>query len=174
MKFSIVLPAIFIFLTLNSCNQAKKESGQSQQIPALPQIPKETVVSVNPVQPVNSETTEQPTTTQGNTAVRLNPPHGQPYHRCDIPVGAPLTSQPATATQSSPNIQIQSEASQNPQTATIISNNPTAPTIENARRMNPSQTLNTVPANMGAKPRLNPPHGQPWHRCEIAVGSPLP
>jgi hypothetical protein len=27
-----------------------------------------------------------------------NPAHGQPSHRCDIPVGAPLNSPPATTT----------------------------------------------------------------------------
>lgn len=55
-----------------------------------------------------------------------------------------------------------------------VMNNPTAPTIENAKRLNSSQTSNTSSPNTGAKPRLNPPHGQPWHRCDIAVGSPLP
>jgi len=29
----------------------------------------------------------------------MNPPHGQPGHRCEIAVGAPLNSQPATVTQ---------------------------------------------------------------------------
>lgn len=37
-----------------------------------------------------------PATTQtaapGGAAVALNPPHGQPNHRCDIEVGAPLNS----------------------------------------------------------------------------------
>lgn len=53
-------------------------------------------------------------------------------------------------------------------------NNPTAPTIENAKRMNSSQTSSTTSPATGTKPRLNPPHGQPFHRCDIAVGSPLP
>jgi hypothetical protein len=30
------------------------------------------------------------------TAPGTNPPHGQPNHRCDIPVGAPLSSLPGT------------------------------------------------------------------------------
>ncbi len=41
-------------------------------------------------------------TTTTATTPALNPPHGQPYHRCDIPVGAPLNSslgkQPAATT----------------------------------------------------------------------------
>jgi len=38
------------------------------------------------------------TNTQQPTAAGMNPPHGQPNHRCDIPVGAPLNSKPQTAT----------------------------------------------------------------------------
>jgi len=32
----------------------------------------------------------------------LNPAHGQPGHRCDIPVGQPLNSKPSTATTTTP------------------------------------------------------------------------
>ena len=42
-----------------------------------------------------------PATQAGKTAAALNPEHGQPNHRCDIPVGAPLDSpapQPAATT----------------------------------------------------------------------------
>lgn len=28
--------------------------------------------------------------------------------------------------------------------------------------------------NTGVPPATNPPHGQPFHRCDIAVGAPLP
>lgn len=38
------------------------------------------------------------TNTQQTTAAGMNPPHGQPNHRCDIPVGAPLNSKPQTTT----------------------------------------------------------------------------
>jgi hypothetical protein len=33
----------------------------------------------------------------------MNPPHGQPGHRCDIPVGQPLNSKPAPAQQPAQN-----------------------------------------------------------------------
>lgn len=32
----------------------------------------------------------------------MNPPHGQPGHRCEIAVGAPLNSKPAPAVTSTP------------------------------------------------------------------------
>lgn len=38
-----------------------------------------------------------PQTLSGSgTAQGMNPPHGQPNHRCDIPVGSPLNSPPGT------------------------------------------------------------------------------
>ena len=74
-------------------------------------------------------------------AAGLNPAHGQPGHRCDIPVGQPLNSKPQT----------------NNQTATTVT---------------PAITTPLKPDTLFAK-GLNPAHGQPGHRCDIAVGQPL-
>lgn len=41
---------------------------------------------------VPSETTEEVT----DKAVKVNPAHGQPGHRCDLPVGAPLNGETTT------------------------------------------------------------------------------
>jgi len=82
---------------------------------------------------------------QSNSAVRLNPPHGQPGHICEIPVGSPLPTTPA-----------------NP---AAISSIAAAPANINSTTAAPTAS-NAV--------RLNPPHGQPGHICEIPVGSPLP
>lgn len=35
-------------------------------------------------------------------------------------------------------------------------------------------TQPNLPATQGSGVTLNPPHGQPGHRCDIAVGAPLP
>ncbi len=72
----------------------------------------------------------------------LNPAHGQPGHRCDIPVGAPLDGSPAKSTAM------------------------------------PAQGNNLIQNQTNAAPvkvadGLNPPHGQPGHRCDIKVGDPL-
>lgn len=92
----------------------------------------------------------------------MNPAHGQPGHRCDIAVGAPLNS-PVTKTAVAP-------ASQNGTveqkiTVTPPPSNPSVPAL-----------LSTESAN--AKPvtveGANPAHGQPGHRCDVAVGAPLP
>ena len=98
----------------------------------------------------------------------LNPPHGQPFHRCDIPVGAPLPSQQAATGQ------VQTTAPQVSATPPNPANNPFAPTVENAKRPGSTQARPLTSSTSGTKPHLNPPHGQPFHRCDIPVGSPLP
>lgn len=56
---------------------------------------------VNPAQvtttPAASQLQQAPATAEG-----MNPAHGQPGHRCDIPVGAPLNSPPGNPPQAAP------------------------------------------------------------------------
>ncbi|HMI79174.1 MAG TPA: hypothetical protein VK484_10280 [Ferruginibacter sp.] len=101
-------------------------------------------------------TAPQVTATSTTTAPGMNPPHGQPGHRCDINVGAPLNSKPnPTTTPTQPPVQ-----------ATITQ--PNQPTTTQ-----PIQTSISQPAATTTAPGMNPPHGQPNHRCDIAVGAPL-
>jgi hypothetical protein len=99
--------------------------------------------------PVNPQlnTTAQ-TTTPPSTAPGMNPPHGQPNHRCDIAVGAPLDSPAGTRKSTPPVVSGQ--------------NNP----LQTGTSPIPTATTPTTPG-------MNPPHGQPDHRCDIAVGVPL-
>lgn len=84
-------------------------------------------------------------------AAGMNPSHGQPGHRCDIAVGAPLNSAPGKA----------AVTPQPTQAASV-----------------PSQSIMTTPppaaANVVTAPGMNPPHGQAGHDCAVAVGAPLP
>ena len=103
-------------------------------------------------QPTNTaKSTNAMTTTTATGADGKNPAHGQPLHRCDIPVGAPLNSPPATTTPK-PAVQQQTQSVSTPIQV------PAAPTVA------------TTPTPEG----MNPPHGQTNHRCDIAVGAPLP
>ena len=83
--------------------------------------------------------------------VALNPEHGQPGHRCELAVGAPLNSNAA-----------QPAAMQPTATITPMSVNGTAPV----------KAVN-VPTKSSSSAALNPAHGAPGHRCEISVGAPL-
>ena len=76
------------------------------------------------------------------TAPGMNPPHGQPNHRCDIAVGAPLNSKPMPAKTQTANAQ-------------------------------PQVVMTEVPNKIKTAPGMNPTHGEPNHRCDIAVGAPL-
>ena len=115
-------------------------------LPAAPNIPGITSpvsLSQSPqalsVQPMATNVTSSPVVTPAG----MNPPHGQPGHRCDIAVGAPLSSKPATTT-----------------SAAAIS-------------AQPNVTMTEVPNKTVTAPGMNPPHGEPNHRCDIAVGAPL-
>ena len=83
------------------------------------------------------------------SGVALNPQHGQPGHRCDLAVGAPLNA-PAT--------NIQPNVATPPPTSSATSNTDVQKVLPQA---------NTSTAG------LNPKHGEPGHRCDIAVGAPL-
>lgn len=103
------------------------------------------------------------TVAPAKVAKGMNPAHGQPGHRCDIPVGAPLNSpvaKPATTTA---------------QTGTTTQNFTVTPPPANANVPALLSTENNA-ANGAAKVAegTNPVHGQPGHRCDIAVGAPLP
>lgn len=114
------------------------------------------------VQNPNSQTVQAPNPVQTQaapTAPGMNPPHGQPNHRCDIAVGAPLNSPkgampPApTASQTTTPAPVQQPAQQGKSTITPV---------------------DMASGTVATKPGMNPPHGQPGHLCEIAVGAPLP
>jgi len=88
----------------------------------------------------------------------MNPSHGQPGHRCDIPVGSPLNSPVAKTAAATP-----AQSGSTSQSFTVT----------------PPATENAVPALLSTEaPKvaegMNPAHGQPGHRCDIAVGAPLP
>lgn len=106
---------LFIFSALIACK--KELEPQSTTIVAPPLVTENSNVPVTPV------ATPQTVQTAPNTSVQvapqqvitqrvaaapqkvpkgMNPPHGQPNHRCDIAVGAPLNSpiaKPQSATQ---------------------------------------------------------------------------
>lgn len=88
---------------------------------------------------------------------KINPPHGQSGHRCDIADGAPLPD-PGTSSAPIPAL--------NP-----IVNNPviSKPPVQ-APALPVSQT------GTAAEPalKINPAHGEPGHRCDIKTGDPLP
>jgi hypothetical protein len=102
----------------------------------------------------------------------LNPAHGEPGHRCEIPVGAPLSSAPAQTTAAPPGQPVQLPSAQQgsvTQKVELQSSPSTAgsPQTIMANPAAPNSTSTTT------APGMNPPHGQPGHDCNIPVGAPL-
>jgi hypothetical protein len=101
----------------------------------------------------------QPTTAQPQPVAvgkGMNPAHGQPGHRCDIAVGAPLNS-PAGKAAAPQTIVQKQEVTADQLQAGSAAVGPITPT-----------------AAIATAPGMNPPHGQDGHVCSIAVGAPLP
>lgn len=107
-------------------------------------------------QPAQQQAVQQSPTTQMQSTAELNPPHGQPGHRCEIPVGAPLDSKPTQKTK--------------PQTKQVVT---TKPVEQPVMKINSNSGSTTI-TGTSTPPGMNPPHGQEGHRCDIAVGAPLP
>lgn len=127
----------------------KEEAGSQQPSVALNNTSKVSLMDQAGIQ-------SGPATAAMATAPGMNPPHGQPGHRCDIPVGQPLNSQPATP------------ASQN---ITVGANN--AVQIDPGKAAQAKIAMNSNAQPVKTAPGMNPPHGQPGHRCDIPVGQPL-
>jgi hypothetical protein len=131
----------------NVVAQAQSQAHPVSQGEAMP-----VVSSGMPQQVVQVQQPQNQQSYVGPKGEKLNPPHGQPGHRCDIPVGAPLNSKPA-AQPAAPQQQVtQQQIVIDPQQA--------------------QQHTGTTEPGFSGKP--NPPHGQPGHRCDIAVGATLP
>jgi hypothetical protein len=120
---------------------------QPATVPANMQAPstQPQAVQVQPQQVTTATPAPAATTAKG-----MNPPHGQPGHRCDIAVGAPLNSAPTAA---------KPQVTTSTSTPQVVS----APAATTAASATPTVTA----------PGMNPPHGQPGHDCAIAVGAPL-
>ncbi|MFC4262580.1 hypothetical protein ACFOWM_06815 [Ferruginibacter yonginensis] len=146
--------------------------------------------------PVNN--TAAPTT--GTAKAGINPAHGQPGHRCDLPVGASLSSAPPapttqpTAAMTTPTqikapttVATPAKAGTNPAHgqpghrcdlpvgASLSSAPAPAAATPAASMTTPTQIQPPLPiSNNGSSAKLNPAHGQPGHDCKVAVGQPLP
>lgn len=174
MKSKLTLCSLLaLSIAFMSCkNEAEAETEAAvtttpQQPLIVPRV--QAIPSENYAQPTQQVTMPQvPATTQvapqapAPTKAGMNPPHGQPGHRCDIAVGAPLNSPAAKTATPAP-------ASGN---ATYTTTTTSIPTSTSQPSGAPAILSSDAPA--ATAPGMNPPHGQPGHVCGTPVGSPLP
>ena len=114
-SLSILVLSASLFI-LASCSDADKGANDAPtegtptetSVSAAPELtaPATGTNDVPAADPSMQTQTAQPAQQQPAASgdVALNPPHGQPNHRCDIAVGAPLNSAPAQQPQT---IQVQ-------------------------------------------------------------------
>src|SRR5687767_5926308 len=138
---------------LNSKPQTPEQKTPIQTIPQTP------------VQKPQVQSTDTTTIAKG-----MNPKHGQPGHRCDIAVGAPLDSKSTVSP--IPNKDLNTN---NPQNTSELVKYPVVPNSspQNIQVQSPAKPIITTSSNATTAAGMNPKHGQPGHRCDIAVGAPL-
>ena len=191
MKFALIASSIAISM-LASCGQGNNDVKSDAQNTATP------VSSEGSSQaaPAMSAPVQIPLNLKGLTAVGqpggagINPEHGKPGHRCDIAVGAPLTAA-ASASAAVPTAQtasISASSGLNPEhgkpghrcdiaVGAPLNSSPASNTAQPIAV--PTQASNPViqsaasPGSVTTAPGMNPEHGKPGHRCDIAVGAPL-
>jgi len=155
MKISFLFVSVLIVSLLSGCSQtdtSAEDAAAAARIDSI--IGGGAATSIGGAVPSGAVPNGAPADA-GN--VQLNPAHGEPGHKCEIAVGAPLNSAPSAG--AIPQMQI------TPQPAAAGKAAP-APAAE--VKSAPTES----PAAMLAK-GLNPPHGSPGHDCALAVGAPL-
>lgn len=156
--FQVVLTLSILFL-LNSCGDSADKDNKVVMDTTI-HSPVNTAIAdtggnnIN-IQPVTSNPASPVVSSPVPGGGALNPAHGQPGHRCDIAVGAPLDSKPTTAAPASTPVQLNTNS------------NPASPAVSPI-----TVTKSSTPVTNTAT-GMNPAHGQPGHRCDIAVGAPL-
>jgi hypothetical protein len=173
--FYLLLPCLIIIC---SCKKEEEVPTVNRTepliIPRVQGIPMQQTAAapvqqvVTPTQTTTAPTQQTITQTPVKTAPGMNPPHGQPSHRCDIAVGAPLNSPIKKAAANTTNMGTFT-STKAPTSTTTTTTTTTAPATGTPAILNPN-----APAAVVTAPGMNPPHGQTGHRCDVAVGAPLP
>lgn len=141
MTLRILTFALLLGLGLASC---KNDSAASTETPAA------TEMGTEGLAPQTGEVSNP------------NPPHGEPGHRCDIPVGASLDTPLSEGYTPPSGANAPTPIQANPQGAS-------SPVFTTPQ----SSPQPVAPAATSAVKNPNPPHGEPGHRCDIPVGASL-
>ena len=152
MKYIAFAVSVFSVVILASCGQNEGSGARIEAAkPTLPAL--STPPAANTPSPFPA-TGNMPAAPIIAASAKLNPAHGQPGHRCDIAVGAAL---PATG--SAPGLTL-------PTPNAPVINTPVQSTATTTPLVQPTAATTVAPG-------MNPAHGKPGHRCDIAVGQPL-
>ena len=153
-KSHFLIAATIVLFASCSDGEAPKETNTAAPYQAAPVVTSDSTGASTDLQgaPQAPAGSAQPAAATGTP----NPAHGEPGHRCDIPVGSPLSTVAAPV-----------PAPQPTQPAQPFNAAP-QPTFTTPVNVQPSS-----PAPGTATGKVNPAHGEPGHDCAVPVGSPL-
>ncbi len=177
MKSNLVFSSLLVVsLVFVSCKKEEEAAATTDEtpkeiiMPRVQSIPAQTDTQQalpqtvpGQSQPVTTSQTITPNQAPVATKKGMNPAHGQPGHRCDIAVGAPLNSPPGNANQ--------------PKAGSAITQQVAPTTITSQTQAQPAAAGTPAILDPNAPvtaPGMNPPHGQPGHVCGTPVGAALP
>ena len=167
-KSLLILSAVAASLAF-ACNDAPKEESTTETTATETTLePANEAVATDGAIPMDQPVMDPAAATAPAASAsvkRLNPPHGEPGHVCEIPVGEPLPDNNVPG-----GVKVQTPPPVNMQDPNAGKTSAPAP----VSIMN-QQTPVAQPAAAPGKtaPGMNPPHGEPGHDCAIPVGAPL-
>ncbi|MCS3867753.1 hypothetical protein J3D55_000669 [Chryseobacterium ginsenosidimutans] len=141
------LGVIAISILTVSCKKDERATYLTEEAAIQQPVPVNNAPKPSLLDQAGIQSTQNVAPTAAVTAPGMNPPHGQPGHRCDIPVGQPLNSKPVPQ-QGTQNVTVNTNQGQTVQ----IDPNSVQPgkfTMENGK----AKTVKTAPG-------MNPPHGE--------------
>ena len=174
MKSNLIFSSLLVIsILLSSCKKEEEEDPTTSTapkeiiLPRVEAIPSEPYVQSNNqnVAPVQNQTINPNSQAPSTAKAGMNPAHGQPGHRCEIAVGAPLNSPAAKPAPS---------GSAGIKPAIITTGTPTTTTTTIPATAAAPALLNPNPVTTSTAPGMNPPHGEAGHVCSVAVGAALP
>jgi len=189
-------------ITLTSCKNEEAQQAQPDPRTIVPFTQQTAAAMQNqavqtPAPQTHNFFHENNQATTASVAAGVNPAHGQPNHRCDIAVGAPLNTSIGGETSAQPT-SVQSTQGINAKTVTAKGMNPPHGETNHPLNSKPTATATTTDSNAAQEAKdytvqqavpallstaaadtqtavgMNPAHGKTGHRCDIAVGAPLP
>lgn len=113
---NILISALALFMVMSCSGPVNKEVNQSSNVLVQEQDQQqENAIDGQTSPAVPAQESNQTATGQNEAQVMLNPPHGEPFHRCDIPVGSPLPgAAPVASANQAPAEKIEPQVMLNP------------------------------------------------------------
>jgi hypothetical protein len=174
MKKSILILSALAATLAFACNDAPKEESTTENTTAETTFdPANEAVASDGAMPMDQPVMDPAAASApaaSSSGKRLNPPHGEPGHVCELPVGEPL---PDNNVPGGVKVQTPPPASmQDPNAGKPSAPPPVSIMNQSAPVAQPAAAPTTAAPGKTA-PGMNPPHGEPGHDCAIPVGSPL-